>query len=147
MDLTQFRATVTQSAPPEGMSLALQTLWWDAKGDWDRAHQCAQQDEGTTGSIVDQATRRRDRLLDRPVVGRKGGEAATVDDLEVEQSSRQTCDGDDHGEGKDEEAGEIPNWARTFVVERTHQSSRSDSVRRSWIEIASGPIKAARIVS
>ncbi|MGA8196647.1 MAG: hypothetical protein WB902_25165 [Acetobacteraceae bacterium] len=52
MDLTQFSATVAEGAPPEGMSLALQTLWWDAKGDWTRAHQCAQQDEGATGSIV-----------------------------------------------------------------------------------------------
>ena len=52
MDLAQFRATVAGGAPPEGMSLALQTLWWDAKGDWNRAHQCAQQDEGKTGSIV-----------------------------------------------------------------------------------------------
>jgi hypothetical protein len=52
MDLTQFRATTAASAPPEGMSLALQTLWWDAKGDWNRAHQCAQQDEGKTGAIV-----------------------------------------------------------------------------------------------
>ena len=46
MDLTQFRATVAQGAPPDGISLALQTLWWDAKGDWDRAQGCAQQDEG-----------------------------------------------------------------------------------------------------
>jgi hypothetical protein len=52
MDLTQFSATVAEGTPPEGMSLALQTLWWDAKGDWNRAHQCAQQDEGATGSIV-----------------------------------------------------------------------------------------------
>ena len=40
MDLTQFRSTVAQEAPPDGMSLALQTLWWDAKGDWNRAHGC-----------------------------------------------------------------------------------------------------------
>jgi hypothetical protein len=52
MDLTQFRETVTQDAPPEGISFALQTLWWDAKGDWNRAHQCAQQDEAKTGSAV-----------------------------------------------------------------------------------------------
>jgi hypothetical protein len=52
MDLTQFRATVAQGAPPEGISLALQTLWWDAKGDWNHAHSCAQKDEGTTGSAV-----------------------------------------------------------------------------------------------
>jgi hypothetical protein len=52
MDLAQFRATVAQSTPPEGLSLALQTLWWDAKGDWDHAHTCAQKDEGETGSAV-----------------------------------------------------------------------------------------------
>ena len=52
MDLMQFRATVEQSAPPERMSLALQTLWWDAKGDWDRAHHCAQRDRERTGSSV-----------------------------------------------------------------------------------------------
>ena len=53
MDLTQFRATVAQEAPPDGISLALQTLWWDAKGDWDRAHNCAQADEGKTGEKAD----------------------------------------------------------------------------------------------
>jgi hypothetical protein len=52
MDLTQFRSTVAGAAPPDGISFALQTLWWDAKGDWDRAHSCAQQDEGRTGSAV-----------------------------------------------------------------------------------------------
>lgn len=52
MTLSEFRATLTQDSPPEEMSLALQTLWWDAKGDWNRAHHCAQQDEGTSGSAV-----------------------------------------------------------------------------------------------
>jgi hypothetical protein len=52
MDLAQFRATVAQPAPPEGLSLALQTLWWDAKGDWNHAHTCAQKDDGETGSAV-----------------------------------------------------------------------------------------------
>lgn len=52
MDLAQFRASVAQPEPPPGLSLALQTLWWDAKGDWKKAHECAQADEGQTGSIV-----------------------------------------------------------------------------------------------
>ena len=52
MKLSEFRASVEQDEPPDAISLALQTLWWDAKGDWDRAHQCAQQDEGKTGSSV-----------------------------------------------------------------------------------------------
>lgn len=52
MDVTGFRATLAQTEPPAELSLALQTLWWDAKGDWTRAHECAQKDEGTTGSSV-----------------------------------------------------------------------------------------------
>jgi hypothetical protein len=32
--------------------LALASLWWDAKGDWKRAHESAQQDEGPAGSWV-----------------------------------------------------------------------------------------------
>ena len=52
MQLPDFRATLAQDAPPAGVSDALQALWWDAKGDWNRAHQCAQRDEGRTGSIV-----------------------------------------------------------------------------------------------
>lgn len=52
MDMIRFRASLTQDQPPAELSLALQTLWWDAKGDWNRAHECAQKDEGTTGSIV-----------------------------------------------------------------------------------------------
>ncbi|HLI64286.1 MAG TPA: hypothetical protein VKV05_12875 [Terriglobales bacterium] len=27
-------------------------LWWDAKGDWQRAHESAQQDEGPAGAWV-----------------------------------------------------------------------------------------------
>jgi hypothetical protein len=52
MDLTEFRASLAHDTPPESLNLALQTLWWDAKGDWDRAHQCVQQDNGQTGSSV-----------------------------------------------------------------------------------------------
>ena len=52
MNLTEFRASVAADNPPDGMSFALRTLWWDAKGDWHRAHACAQQDRTTTGSSV-----------------------------------------------------------------------------------------------
>lgn len=52
MDIAAFRQSLDHATPPHGMSLALQTLWWDAKGDWNRAHECAQQDEGPSGSTV-----------------------------------------------------------------------------------------------
>lgn len=80
MDLARFRATVVQAAPPEGISLALQTLWWDAKGDWDRAHHCAQQDEGRTGSAVHAYLHRKEGDMRNAAgwYGRAGREPATV---------------------------------------------------------------------
>ena len=52
MDLAAFRASVGEPAPPDGLSGALAALWWDARGDWDRAHRAAQADETAAGSAV-----------------------------------------------------------------------------------------------
>jgi hypothetical protein len=52
MSPTEFRATTAAPEPPSGLSLPLQTLWWEAKGDWKRAHECAQEDRTPNGSIV-----------------------------------------------------------------------------------------------
>jgi hypothetical protein len=52
MDLNAFKQTLAGPAPPEGSSLALQALWWDAKGNWDKAHECAQERDGTDGARV-----------------------------------------------------------------------------------------------
>ncbi len=46
------QVTLTATEPPAGLTLALAGLWWDAKGDWTRAHESAQQDEGVEGSWV-----------------------------------------------------------------------------------------------
>ena len=47
-----FRNSLSASEPPKELSQALKGLWWDAKGDWTRAHECAQADRGTAGSWV-----------------------------------------------------------------------------------------------
>jgi len=52
MTLDEFRKSARSSEPPAGLSLALLGLWWDAKNDWTRAHESAQQDEGPDGSWV-----------------------------------------------------------------------------------------------
>lgn len=44
--IDEFRASLTSPAPPAEAPLALQALWWAGKGDWDHAHDCAQQGEG-----------------------------------------------------------------------------------------------------
>jgi len=39
-------------APPGGLPLAVQALWWDAKGDWNHAHECAQAQDNAAGAAV-----------------------------------------------------------------------------------------------
>jgi hypothetical protein len=52
MTLEEFRNSLSQAQPPRELTLALAGLWWDAKGEWQRAHESAQQDEGPAGSWV-----------------------------------------------------------------------------------------------
>ena len=52
MDLQAFRTSLDGAGPPAGLSLALQALWWDAKGDWPRAHGCAQEQDDESGAWV-----------------------------------------------------------------------------------------------
>ena len=52
MTVDDFRQSLTAAEPPAELTLALTGLWWDAKGDWTRAHESAQQDEGPEGSWV-----------------------------------------------------------------------------------------------
>ena len=52
MDTRSFRQSTDSAAPPDGLSFALRALWWDAKGDWDKAHECAQARDDTAGMSV-----------------------------------------------------------------------------------------------
>jgi hypothetical protein len=52
MDVAAFRESLAGAEPPAGASLALQALWWEARGDWDRAHKCAQAQADDAGHAV-----------------------------------------------------------------------------------------------
>jgi hypothetical protein len=52
MNAAEFRESLKEKTPPAGLSPALQALWWDGKGNWERAHESAQQDEGAEGAWV-----------------------------------------------------------------------------------------------
>jgi len=43
--LAEFKESTAQARPPERLAPALIALWWDAKGDWERAH----------GEVMDEA--------------------------------------------------------------------------------------------
>jgi hypothetical protein len=60
MNLDAFKDSVAGEVPPAGVSLALQALWWDAKGDWNKAHECAQGQEDAEGNWVHAYLHRRE---------------------------------------------------------------------------------------
>jgi hypothetical protein len=53
MSFDDLRQSIARDpAPPAGASLAVQALWHDARGDWEGAHNCAQDDSSRDGSWV-----------------------------------------------------------------------------------------------
>jgi len=52
MDLAAFKASLASADPPAGLTPALQALWWDGKGDWDKAHGCADGPPGPDAARV-----------------------------------------------------------------------------------------------
>ncbi|CUU00540.1 MAG: hypothetical protein N2045_09705 [Fimbriimonadales bacterium] len=52
MRLEEFRATLNDPQPPAGLSVPLQALWYEAKGDWERAHQLVQNDPSPESAWV-----------------------------------------------------------------------------------------------
>lgn len=52
MTIDDFKASVTESTPPEGLSEPLRALWTEAKGDWHAAHAIVQDDGGTDAAWV-----------------------------------------------------------------------------------------------
>ena len=52
MTLDHFRRTLTDAAPPQSLTAPLRALWFDGHGDWNQAHNVAQDVEDATGAWV-----------------------------------------------------------------------------------------------
>jgi hypothetical protein len=50
--LDDLRASLTADEPPSALPPLVRALFWDARGDWDRAHRIAQDVEGGDGAWV-----------------------------------------------------------------------------------------------
>ena len=48
----EFESTLEQKEPPKEWSKALQSLWFDAKGDWESSHNIAQDIHSPMGSWI-----------------------------------------------------------------------------------------------
>lgn len=47
MNIAEFKATLTENTVPKNIPILAQALWYDAKGNWEAAHNIAQSKEGT----------------------------------------------------------------------------------------------------
>jgi hypothetical protein len=63
MNAETFVRSVDGREPPEGASDTLRALWWDRKGDWDRAHGIAQRISTVRGSAVHAYLHREEGVL------------------------------------------------------------------------------------
>jgi hypothetical protein len=52
MNSAQFQASLQEQAPRDGLPPPLAALWWDAKGDWTRAHALVDELETADGMAV-----------------------------------------------------------------------------------------------
>jgi hypothetical protein len=52
MTFDEYNASLQQPQPPDKLSVLLKALWYDAKGDWESAHNLAQDVHSADGSWV-----------------------------------------------------------------------------------------------
>jgi hypothetical protein len=52
MQIEEFRASLLLESPPASLPDTLAALWWDAKGDWARAHELVDSLETIEGMAV-----------------------------------------------------------------------------------------------
>ena len=63
MSPNEFKASLTLDEPPKNFPAPLSALWWDAKGDWPRAHNLVDELESTEGMAVHAYPHRREGSL------------------------------------------------------------------------------------
>ena len=84
MTLDEFKATVSAPSPPQ-LSVALQALWHDARGDWDKAHEIANSVDDTSGAWVHAYLHRKEGDLGNAGYWyRRAGQPVASDSLESE---------------------------------------------------------------
>jgi len=52
MDLLAFQQSLSDNFPPESLSANAKALWYDGKGDWEKAHQVVQDRTGSNAAWI-----------------------------------------------------------------------------------------------
>ena len=88
MDSNSFKRSIAGTTPPAGLELAVQALWWAEKGDWQKAHECAQAQEDATGAWVHAHLHREEGdLANAGYWYRRAGKPVAADSLAAEREA------------------------------------------------------------
>ncbi len=86
MHLAGWQALLDRPEPPETWPVLVQALWWDARGDWERAHTLAQEIDTPDGASVHAFLHRREGdLANAAYWYRRAGRAVCRDPLNIER--------------------------------------------------------------
>src|SRR5688572_15487110 len=85
MDLSAFQASLANATPPADLSSALEALWYEAKGDWEAAHNRLQSDDTQAGAWVHAYLHRKEGdITNAGYWYRRAGRPAASGSLEAE---------------------------------------------------------------
>jgi hypothetical protein len=85
MNIDGFRNSLQQVSPPAKITGALAGLWWDAKENWTKAHESAQEDESAAGAWVHAYLHRKEGDLSNAAYWyRRAGKPVSKSSLEEE---------------------------------------------------------------
>lgn len=52
MTLEEFKASLSQKEPPRHLNIVQKALWYDAHGDWEKAHEYAQKENDSESAWI-----------------------------------------------------------------------------------------------
>jgi hypothetical protein len=85
--LDEIRRTLRDAEPPAGLSEPLRALWHDGHGDWDKAHQIAQEIDDEAGAWIHAYLHRKEGDLGNAAYWyRRARQPVATDDLGAEWS-------------------------------------------------------------
>jgi len=88
MNLVEFRDTLQAPNPPQDISIALQAMWYEAKGDWEKSHTLSQSLPDSEGAWVHAYLHRREGDIGNAGYWyRRAGKPAASGSLDDEWSS------------------------------------------------------------
>ena len=85
MTLAGFKATLGATQPPDGLGQPLLALWYDGRGDWNLAHETAQELDDATGAWIHAYLHRKEGDAGNAAYWyRRAGKAVATVSLETE---------------------------------------------------------------